>query len=330
MSSDPKTLVRQLVRPLIRPLLARIHSLQQQTAHVQLQADNLQSFVVTSLEPRTTAVEAQLSDLITRFAAAETALQDRLANAQKTFDDVLNAVVAQNAMGRSNRRKMDHYVEDIWTTQERFAETLARLESRLEFVRKEVLLEIQSSSADPGEVGTADAKVVNPSKLEVRPLKLNLGAGHIPLDGYVNVDARPLPGVDVVAEAGVLPFDVASVDEIRSAHFLEHFPPARLKKLLDYWRGLLRPGGTFTAIVPDAESMILRFARNEYSWEDLKEVTFGGQEYPGDFHFSMFAQEELVRTLEDCGFHDVTLVEVGRRNGASLEMEVRARKPGED
>ena len=56
------------------------------------------------------------------------------------------------------------------------------------------------------------AEIVNPDALASDgPPRLNLGCGHIPLDGYVNVDIRALPGVDVVAPVDALPFDPASV-----------------------------------------------------------------------------------------------------------------------
>ena len=43
---------------------------------------------------------------------------------------------------------------------------------------------------------------------------------------------RDLPGVDVVAKAGDLPFEPGSVDEIYSAHLLEHFPQEAMRRRL--------------------------------------------------------------------------------------------------
>ena len=59
------------------------------------------------------------------------------------------------------------------------------------------------------------------------PLRLNLGCGRTILDGWINVDAVALPGVDVVADldrcrTAPLPFDDASAGEFLLSHVLEH------------------------------------------------------------------------------------------------------------
>ena len=55
-------------------------------------------------------------------------------------------------------------------------------------------------------------------------IRLNLGCGRSPMEGWVNVDSVELPGVDVVAdlEKGKLPFDDESVREINGSHVIEH------------------------------------------------------------------------------------------------------------
>jgi SAM-dependent methyltransferase len=55
-------------------------------------------------------------------------------------------------------------------------------------------------------------------------VKLNLGCGNSVYDGYVNVDKKMLPGVDLVhdLERTPLPFSDNSVDIIRCEHVLEH------------------------------------------------------------------------------------------------------------
>ena len=81
------------------------------------------------------------------------------------------------------------------------------------------------------------------------------------------------------------------------------------------------------AVVPDAESMIHGFASGDFAWEDLRLVSFGGQEYSGDFHFTMFSPADLTAALTSAGLVDVKITEAGRRNGACLEMEAVAYKP---
>ncbi|SEB00358.1 hypothetical protein [Variovorax sp. YR216] len=204
---------------------------------------------------------------------------------------------------------------------------------RVEFVRRELLYEVRygaSAQHRAGEKLEATTQILAPEKLKDarrKGLRLNLGCGHVPLDGYLNVDRRALPGVDLVAEIDNLPFQDGEISEIHSAHVLEHFPQEQLRRsLLPYWQGLLRTGGTLRAVVPDAEAMMDHYSRGEYPYQSLREVTFGGQDYEGDFHFNMFTPASLTELLEEAGFKNVRVVERGRRNGECYEFEIVATK----
>jgi hypothetical protein len=73
--------------------------------------------------------------------------------------------------------------------------------------------------------------------------------------------------------------------------------------------------------------MLTEYAAGRFSFEDLRLVTFGGQEYDGDFHFTMFSQQSLIDTLRDAGLSEVRVVTAGRRNGVCYEMEVEGCVP---
>jgi predicted SAM-dependent methyltransferase len=330
MGNTGKRLVKELARPALHPLLVRMAYIREHLASLDAQVQNLQ----IDSGQRLAAVEIGVRNLETRMNDVE---RQQVA-AHKTLEEFLDAISQQNALARETRREQVRIEEtrvknlrDTWEIQSNLAESISSLEARLEFIRKEIMLEVRYGGRDvPGEVETPDTQILDKAKLKSRPLRLNLGCGHIPVEGFVNVDGRPLPGVDVVADVGRLPVEPGDVDEIRSSHLLEHFPRWRLEELLRYWFDLLRPGGLFVAVVPDAESMIRTFVAGEVPWEDLKEVTFGGQEYSGDFHFAMFSQEDLTRALAAAGFVDVKIAEAGRRNGACLEMEAVAYKPAAD
>jgi predicted SAM-dependent methyltransferase len=159
-------------------------------------------------------------------------------------------------------------------------------------------------------------------------IRLNLGCGHVALEGYINVDRRALPGVDIVAEVDDLPFTAGQVAEIFSAHLIEHFPQEQLRRtLLRYWRDLLRPGGIFRVVAPDAEGMMQAYYRGEYPFERLREVTFGGQDYNGDFHYNMLNTKSLTELLLAAGFVDVNVIAENRENGGCKEFEIAARRP---
>src|SRR5271157_5306311 len=128
------------------------------------------------------------------------------------------------------------------------SESVAATWERIEFTRCEMLYEMKYGRRISGASAPhVEARIVALKKVAAAhqfDLKLNLGCGHIPLEGYVNVDRRELPGVDVVADVGDLPFEEGGVQEISSAHLLEHFPQEMLRRrLLPAWRALLIPGG---------------------------------------------------------------------------------------
>jgi len=78
-------------------------------------------------------------------------------------------------------------------------------------------------------------------------LKLNLGAGEVPLDGYENLDIKG--GTDV---RNLSAYADGSVDEVRASHVLEHISFHETDKVLAEWVRVLKPGGRLRIAVPDA------------------------------------------------------------------------------
>jgi SAM-dependent methyltransferase len=57
--------------------------------------------------------------------------------------------------------------------------------------------------------------------------RLNLGCGRKPMEGWMNLDSQPLPGVDVVADLDAcastpLPFPDGTFEAFHASHLLEH------------------------------------------------------------------------------------------------------------
>jgi SAM-dependent methyltransferase len=273
-----------------------------------------------------------------RLSALEHAHGDTAADVSKLkayVPAVFDAVSSQHAIARAAVRAE----RDLWRQAEEHNRRMAEIERRTEFVRREMLFEFRygvgRAGAGAGLAGSGDApsiepKVLNEEKLRAfgTDIRLNLGAGHIPLDDFLNVDAREVEGIDIVADIRALPFEAGEVATIYCAHLLEHFPLEEVRRsLLPYWLSLLQPGGRFIAVVPDSESMLKGYAGGEISFADLREVTFGGQEYEGDFHFNMYSQESLTSLLAEVGFVGAEITASGRRNGLCYEMQVEGRRP---
>lgn len=235
---------------------------------------------------------------------------DRLTAAEKNLLSIkVGHVAVENECNNLTKS-----VQDIW--------------QRLEVNRTEALLAIRYGEQKSEIV---KSKIVNKTRLkefQISGLKVNLGCGHIPLAEYINVDARELPGVDVVSDVSELPFAKGAVQTIFSSHLLEHFPQEELKRrLLPYWFTVLSLGGEFRAIVPDGEAMLKSIGAGTYAYEDFRQVLFGGQDYEGDFHFNLFTPESLEGILVNAGFTNVRCHAKGRQNGQCLEFEMSAEKP---
>jgi len=277
-------------------------------------ADSTDAVIATERQ----ALSATRGDIETA-AAGLREQEERGAALARQFDEASQALARLEAEARG----------DIATVKE----SVGYLLGRVEFVRREVMFEMRYGASSPAsgeESLKADTQVLSGDKLEAARrdgLRLNLGCGHIALDGYLNVDRRALPGVDIVAEVDQLPFGSSEVDEIFSAHLLEHFPQEQLmRQLLPYYHGLLKQGGRFHAVVPDAEAMIRAYSEGGYPYDDLREVIYGGQDYDGDFHFNMFTPASLSQLLLDAGFANPTVIASGRKNGRCYEFEISAEK----
>jgi predicted SAM-dependent methyltransferase len=307
MSGSSRLRNNRLVRGLLGPVNRRLdHHDAQLAVHEQAIGD-----IIPALQevqgPRLAKLESSLTDM------------------EQYVPDLLAAgSLARGGLRRQERELTKHWAE------------IGRLWERIETVRQEILFEQRYGPRTGAASGGPEAparpqRVVDPTRLEAAlagGAVVNLGAGHVPLDGFVNVDFREMPGIDVVAPVDDLPFEPDSLAGIHSAHVLEHFPEAELRiRLLPYWFGLIRPGGRFTCVVPDGGAMLSAHAAGEVSFADLREVLYGGQEYEGDFHQTLFTTETLSELLNGAGFVDVEVVAAGRQNGICLEFELSASKP---
>lgn len=84
-----------------------------------------------------------------------------------------------------------------------------------------------------------------------------MGCGRNILEGWINLDSFPLPGVDIVADLEQcstvpIPLQDESVDEFLLSHVLEHIRQP-LPLMQELWR-ISAPGGTMTIRTPYGSS----------------------------------------------------------------------------
>jgi SAM-dependent methyltransferase len=94
-------------------------------------------------------------------------------------------------------------------------------------------------------------------------VRLNLGCGRRPLDGWTNLDRATLPGVDVVHDLDdPLPFDDDTVSEILGIDLIEHIADP-LALMGELWR-VATPDATCTFELP--------YGSSDDAWEDPTHV----------------------------------------------------------
>lgn len=134
-------------------------------------------------------------------------------------------------------------------------------------------------------------------------MKLNLGCGKKPLDGWINVDALPGEGVDLVADVRALPYEPGLIDEIFTKHLVEHFSRTEWPDILAHWTSLLRTGGTLTIECPDwirvCQLAASNFAGLRYQWWH---VAMFGDDTKGMRHQQGFDIPRLTHELVAYGF----------------------------
>lgn len=131
-------------------------------------------------------------------------------------------------------------------------------------------------------------------------MRLNVGCGDHPLDGWINIDL--IPPADIVGDIRTL--DFTNVDEIRCDHMLEHVPRADVAAVLHRFRQWLRPGGRVSVEVPDMAAIMARGAADPW-WE---QYIYGAQNHEGEFHRSGFVAGTLTAALLAAGFREVSTV----------------------
>jgi len=136
----------------------------------------------------------------------------------------------------------------------------------------------------------------------VAVVRLDIGSGGRSERGadWLGVDAY-VPTADVQAEMGDLPFETESVEEIFSAHALEHVAIRQVLPTLQEWFRVLRPGGRLTLQVPDLAWCLIQWLAHPTTGFELMRI-FGNQEHDGEYHRCGFTPQILAEQLTTVGF----------------------------
>lgn len=153
------------------------------------------------------------------------------------------------------------------------------------------------------------------AKLRGSPeLRLHLGSGFVPKDGWIDIDLAGAR-VDLVwnLKHGI-PFPDASVDAVFHEHLLEHLTLQAGFQLTGECHRALKPGGVLRVAVPDAGACLRSYAgTGDPDWALSRPTRMLAVQalFYEHGHHAMYDEQLLVGVLAAAGFVDVAAREFG-------------------
>jgi len=186
-----------------------------------------------------------------------------------------------------------------------------------------IFAELAGASVTPGNLAedlASGGNEIHPRQND--PIRLNVGAGDIPLDGYTPIDRKQ------GKEAYPLEYEDNSVDEIRASHVLEHFGHGQILDVVKHWVSKLKPGGLLRIAVPDFEKIAKSYLGGINF--DVQGFVMGGQIDGNDFHGTVFDAETLKEVFLNAGLERIApwTSEIIDQASRPLSVNLCGYKPG--
>lgn len=157
-----------------------------------------------------------------------------------------------------------------------------------------------------------DVKPDHAEHVNGKPIKLDLGSGNVPVEGYMTVDLNPDTNPDILADITDLSWVRKrfgrGADAIRSCHSLEHIPHLKVMGTIRSWSIALVDGGTLEVGVPDFWWCVDDLRKNEEETLRWQKV-FGAQRYSGDAHLTGFSEARLRAIFRALPWMEITSIE---------------------
>lgn len=152
---------------------------------------------------------------------------------------------------------------------------------------------------------------------------LELGGGNKPVF-HPNLDIKPLPNVDIVANLErLLPIGDESYDGVYSAYAIEHISWRWVKRFVSEVHRILRLGGTAVFVTANLKEQAKVIA-GKGAWDGSEScMIFGDQDYPENIHKCGFSPEYAGRLFGEAGFERV---EIKPHPDCSTDMIIEALK----
>lgn len=159
-------------------------------------------------------------------------------------------------------------------------------------------------------------------------LTLNLGSGDRTYDEYpeksgykcINLDKRlEWDRVDIAAHVRFIPFKDETFDYILASDIIEHFPISYTNSLLKEWSRVLKSNGIIEIRTPNLR-WVQRFYQPGHNAQFISHHIFGGQDYPGNFHYVIFDREWLNKICNSVGLAEVDYWEAPAESNFILKV----------
>ncbi len=150
--------------------------------------------------------------------------------------------------------------------------------------------------------------------------RLHVGSGPVTLEGWINVDNQPYPGIDHVLDVtNGLPFE--NLDYVFAEHFIEHLSYDHGAFFLRECRRVLGPHGVLRLSTPSLDWVwMTQYHHGQWgsSSEAVRDCFWLNKAFRGWGHQFLYNLQTLVECLHDAGFADVVSCQYGESRHEAL------------
>jgi len=142
----------------------------------------------------------------------------------------------------------------------------------------------------------------------MKTMKLEIGSGKRPTEGYVHLDIESGPHIEIVCDAKKIPEPDNKYEEVYSHWVLEHFNMKEMESILLEWKRILKPGGKMKIVTNNQESINKCLVDKDISWEEWNWLTFGDYKNNlASLHKIGFNDEVLMSYLTKIGMINISI-----------------------